>query len=101
MLGDYRPDVYAVERESRRTIIGEAKTADDIDNNHTRRQLAAYFEHLAQSPSGEIWMAVELMSGGTAHRVCRAVRRGVGTGQISFVITGWRSCPGWWCRSCG
>jgi hypothetical protein len=93
MLGIYRPDVYAVERESRRTIIGEAKTADDIDNDHTRRQLAAYFQHLAQGPVGEIWMAVPMMAGGTAHRICRAVRSSVGARQIGFVITGWLFGP--------
>jgi hypothetical protein len=93
ILGVHRPDVYAVDRQSRRTIIGEAKTADDIDNNHTRRQLAAYFEHLAQSPAGEIWMAVPLMSGGTAHRVCRAVRTSIGATQIGFFITGWLFGP--------
>jgi hypothetical protein len=93
MLGDFRPDVYAVERLSRRTVIGEAKTADDIDNNHTRRQLAAYFAHLAQGPAGEIWMAVPMMSGGAAHRVCRAVRTSVGASHICFVITGWLVGP--------
>jgi hypothetical protein len=93
LLGDHRPDVYAVERLSRRTIIGEAKTADDIDNGHTRRQLAAYFEHLAQGSAGEVWMAVPMMSGGAAHRVCRAARASVGADQIPFVITGWLFGP--------
>jgi hypothetical protein len=93
MLADYRPDVYAVERESLRTIIGEAKTADDIDNDHTRRQLAAYFRHLAQGSAGELWMAVPMMSSGAAHRVCRTVRKSVGAGEIGFVITGWLFGP--------
>lgn len=92
-LGGFRPDVYAIERDSWRTVIGEAKTADDIDNDHTRRQLAAYFRHLAVDPSGEMWMAVPLMSGGAAHRVCRDVRAGVGAGQVGFIITGWLFGP--------
>jgi hypothetical protein len=62
ILETYRPDIYAVERGSGRTVIGEAKTADDIDNNHTKRQLDAYFRHLAEGAAGEIWMAVPLMS---------------------------------------
>lgn len=88
-VGDFRPDIYAIERGSRRTVIGEAKTADDIDNNHTYRQLAAYFEHLAREPVGEIWMAVPMLMGGTAHRVCRSVRQRLGMIQIPFFITGW------------
>jgi hypothetical protein len=92
-LGDFRPDVYAVERGSRRTVVGEAKTADDIDNDHTRRQLAAYFRHLAAEPFGEVWMAVPMMSAGTAHRLCRMARTRVGSNEIRFVITGWLFGP--------
>jgi hypothetical protein len=92
-LGDFRPDIYAIERTSRRTFIGEAKTADDIDNNHTRRQLATYFQHLAEAPVGEVWMAVPMLSGGTAHRVCRAVRASIGVERVAFVITGWLFGP--------
>ncbi len=92
-LGDFRPDVYAVERVSRRIVIGEAKTVDDIDNDHTRSQLASYFRHLASGPAGEIWMAVPMLSGGAAHRLCRAARASADAGQIGFVITGWLFGP--------
>lgn len=88
-IGDFRPDIYAIERVSRRTLIGEAKTVDDIDNNHTYRQLAAYFEYLARELAGELWIAVPLLAGGTAHRVCRLVRRRLGMTRIPFFITGW------------
>lgn len=89
----YRPDVYAVERGSRRIVIGEAKTAFDIDNDHTKRQLGAYFRHVAEGSEGEVWMAVPMMSAGTAHRVCRVVRQQLGFNNIRFVITGWLIGP--------
>lgn len=92
-LEAYRPDIYAVERGSRRTIIGEAKTALDIDNDHTRCQLGAYFRHLAEGSAGEVWMAVPMMSAGTAHRVCRVVRQELGLNTVRFVITGWLIGP--------
>lgn len=102
MLEVFRPDVYAVERGSGRTIIGEAKTADDVDNDHTRRQLGAYFCHLSEGAGGEVWMAVPMLSAGTAHRICRVVRQQLGLTGIRFVITGWFFGPKAICEtSCG
>jgi hypothetical protein len=92
-VGAYRPDIYAIMRGSGRTVIGEAKTSIDIDTEHTKRQLAAYFRHLGEGAGGEVWMAVPMMSAGTAHRVCRVVRQGLRLGVIRFVITGWLLGP--------
>jgi hypothetical protein len=102
LLEIYRPDIYAVERGSGRTVIGEAKTADDIDNNHTRQQLAAYFRHLSGGAGGEVWMAVPMLSAGTAHRLCRVVRQQICLTSIRFVVTGWFFGPTAICEtSCG
>lgn len=89
LLEGHRPDVYAVEHDTRRVLVGEAKTAGDIDNRHTRSQLAVYFSHVLQEPCGEVWVAVPLASSGTALRVCRSVRSHIGAKQIPLVITGW------------
>lgn len=89
LLAGYRPDVYAVAFNSRRVLLGEAKTPGDIDNRHTRSQLAVYFEHLLHEAHGEVWMAVPLTSVGTAMRVCRSVRLRLDATQIPLVITGW------------
>ena len=45
-IGANRPDAFAREISAGRTIIGEAKTTDDIDNQHTRDQLSSYFLYL-------------------------------------------------------
>lgn len=89
LLSGYRPDLYAVECDTRRVLLGEAKTPGDIDNRHTRSQLAVYFEHLLRDVRGEIWVAVPLTSAGTALRVCRSVRSRLGATQVPIVITGW------------
>lgn len=93
LVDGHRPDVYAVEQITRRIVIGEAKTPEDIDNDHTRRQLAVYFQHVSEEPCGEVWMAVPLTSAGAAHRVCSAVRRRIGLFRISFFVTGWLLGP--------
>jgi hypothetical protein len=93
LLDGHRPDVYAIEQTTRRIIVGEAKTADDIDNEHTRRQLAVYLRHVSSDPCGEIWMAVPMTSAGVAHRVCRAVRHQAGLQHVKFSVTGWLLGP--------
>lgn len=89
LLAGYRPDVYAVAHDTRQVLLGEAKTPSDIDNRHTRSQLAVYFEHLLHEAHGEVWIAVPLTSAGTALRVCRSVRSRLGATQVPLVITGW------------
>ncbi|MBK8401303.1 MAG: hypothetical protein IPL29_09700 [Propionivibrio sp.] len=74
-IGANRPDTFARDISTGRTIIGEAKTSEDIDNQHTRDQLASYFEYLSMQPVGELWMGVPWMSAGTAIRVSTLVRR--------------------------
>lgn len=74
IIGSNRPDVFARDLTTSLSIIGEAKTADDIDNRHTFDQLASFFDYLRHHPYGELWMAVPWLSAGTATRVCRLMR---------------------------
>ncbi len=58
-IGGKVPDVYIRSvASSRVTALGEAKTATDVDNGHTRLQLAAYFEFLKHQPSPYLVLAV-------------------------------------------
>lgn len=50
LVGGYRPDFWAVDIPRTLTVLGEAKSANDIDNLHSRRQLSAYIAHLRQQP---------------------------------------------------
>lgn len=74
-IGTNRPDAYARDISTGRTVIGEAKTTDDIDNQHTRDQLSAYFEYLRTQPEGELWIGVPWLSAGTAIRISMLVRK--------------------------
>lgn len=75
IIGSNRPDVFARDLTTSLSIIGEAKTANDIDNRHTYEQLASYFDHLCHQPHGELWMGVPWLSAGTATRVCTRMRK--------------------------
>ena len=43
LLGSACPDLYARENVLNHLIIGEAKTALDLENSHTEKQLLEYF----------------------------------------------------------
>jgi hypothetical protein len=49
-VGRFTPDVWAVSR--RRILLGEAKTAADLDTAHTLAQLESFLKHVSASPIG-------------------------------------------------
>ena len=53
LICGYRPDIFArSELTDRHLFIAEAKTAHDIDNQHTLDQIAAFLCHLDTQPLG-------------------------------------------------
>jgi hypothetical protein len=86
IVGSNRPDVLARDLATPRYIVGEAKTASDIDNRHTFEQLASYFDFLRCQAEGELWMGVPWMSAGMATRICTLVRSHTASTQIPICI---------------
>lgn len=86
VIGCNRPDVFAKDIASSLSIIGEAKTADDIDNRHTVEQLVSYFDYLRHQPYGELWMGVPWLSAGTAIRVIAHARKKSDAAQIPIRV---------------
>ncbi len=74
IIGSHRPDVFVRDIGASMLIIGEAKTSDDIDNQHTFDQLESFFSYLRTQPKAELWMGVPWLSAGTATRVCGHAR---------------------------
>ncbi|MBT0664505.1 hypothetical protein KI809_09355 [Geobacter pelophilus] len=57
-IGGHVPDVYARIDMLRQTIIGEAKTGKDLENEHTMSQLRAYLSHCSTNPGTRLVLAV-------------------------------------------
>ena len=57
-IGEYRPDVFAMDAPLTRTIVGEAKTQTDLETEHTRRQLEAFISFLRLQPKPVFILAV-------------------------------------------
>ena len=91
VAGLNRPDVLARDISTSRAVIGEAKTAQDIDNQHTFEQLASYFGYLRAQAEGELWMGVPWLSAGMAIRVSTLARKrtnslGIPIRVVAFMI---------------
>lgn len=57
-IGQFRPDLYASDAPTSCVIIGEAKTAQDLETPHSREQINAYARHLAMYPGSTLILAV-------------------------------------------
>lgn len=88
-IGEVQPDIIAIKRDTRFTIFGEAKTAWDVDNLHTRKQLKEYYEYLLTRPDGLLWFSVPLASAGEAMRVAKTVRREARCERVGLIVSGW------------
>ncbi len=86
IIGSHRPDVFVRDIGASMSIIGEAKTSDDIDNQHTFDQLESFFNYLRVQPKAELWMGVPWLSAGTATRVCGHARKKSYALQVRFRV---------------
>ena len=84
-----RPDIFVRQRSQKLIVIGEAKTASDIDNSHTRAQLKRFYEYLLVEQNGLLWLSVPLNQAGEAHRLLRHVRSETRAEQVPFRVSGW------------
>ena len=67
----FTPDVYATDVPTTMTLIGEAKTAADLDTKHSRVQIAAFLEYLAYTPGGLFVLAVPILAKPRARWILR------------------------------
>lgn len=59
MISNFRPDVYAnLPTNPPTIIIAEAKTDNDIDNQHTRNQITAFINYFERQVSGSFILSV-------------------------------------------
>jgi len=57
-INGFVPDIYAENTSDGSLIIGEAKTARDIENRHTRAQLTAFLNRCAEDVNSLFVLAV-------------------------------------------
>ena len=77
-LAGFTPDVYATDVPTTMTLVGEAKTATDLETKHSRAQITAFLEYLAHTPGGLFVLAVPVAVKPRARWVLRELGRPLG-----------------------
>lgn len=80
------PDVYATDVPTTRTLIGEAKTRQDLETNHSRQQIEAFLGYLAFTPKGVFILSVPLAAAATARRQVAELARRVPPSETQVIV---------------
>ena len=82
----YVPDVFVTDVPTTMTLIGEAKTQHDIENDHSRRQIFAFLNYLSKTPNGIFVLSVPLVVGPTASRFLSKINQPFSTATTRIVV---------------
>ena len=69
IIEGFVPDVFVTDVPTTMTLIGEAKTQQDIETDHSRRQISAFLSYLSKTPRGIFVLSVPLAARATARRL--------------------------------
>src|SRR4051812_35634992 len=68
-MGGYRPDVVGVTLDKTGWALGEAKSHEDVDTTHTRRQLGLFGRAISNGVPAALYVAVPFTSRSVLERV--------------------------------
>jgi hypothetical protein len=85
-LGGYVPDLYAPLFHSDAIVVGEAKTARDVESHHTYEQLRAFLGACASRRGSVLVVAVPWQMARCAANMVRILKSRTGHPQVSTVV---------------
>ena len=80
------PDVFATNVPTTITLIGEAKTQQDLERDHSRRQIFAFLSYLSKTQQGIFVLCVPLSASATARRILSEINRSFPTADTQTVV---------------
>ena len=86
MIGQFKPDVYAIDAPITRTIIGEAKTQGDLETNHTAAQFRSFMNFLRLQPNPVFILAVPWQARVLARTILLAVQQELQASRVQLVV---------------
>ncbi|MDR3546860.1 MAG: hypothetical protein P4M11_01055 [Candidatus Pacebacteria bacterium] len=86
MLGSYRPDLYATDAPTTTVIVGEAKTAHDLETAHSKEQIRSFLRHLAMYPGSQLILAVPWSSRARAQQLLAVLSKDSGLHNVKLVV---------------
>ena len=85
-IAGYLPDVIGQGLPGGAVVIGEAKTAGDLENQHTREQLDAFLRYCAARPGSAFVFAVPWHMTRFARALLLSIKRTCGCECVSAVV---------------
>lgn len=85
-ISGYFPDIYWKSLASQSILIGEAKSAYDVESRHSRRQLASFLSHLSSAEDGMLLIAVPWHVVPQAKSLIRMIQRDTGSTSVRTVF---------------
>ena len=85
-INGHRPDVFGQLRGSTGVIVGEAKTAVDLETQRSQSQLGAYLCYCAGRPDSRLVVAVPWTHEASARALLDAIKRNNGTGHVRTIV---------------
>jgi len=85
-IGEFRPDVYAVDAPLTKTIIGEAKTQADLETDHTKNQLRAFMRFLRLQDNAVLVLAVPWQAKARGRTILKALAGEIDAPKTRIVV---------------
>ena len=85
-LPRFIPDVYATDVPITRVVVGEAKTAKDLQSTRSRVQIASFLDYLTHTPNSLFILAVPFDCTPQARGILRELAPATGTVTATQVI---------------
>jgi hypothetical protein len=85
-IDGYVPDIFALKLLGGGIVIGEAKTARDLDNKHTRYQIEAFMKYCAIRPGSVLVIAVPWYLTRYARSLLCNISRSCGCDSVSTEV---------------
>lgn len=85
-IGGFVPDVFAIDAPPSITILGEAKTVEDLETEHSREQLAAFLTFLRLQPSGILVVAVPWQAQARAKNLVAQLQRQLQCAGVRAIV---------------
>ena len=77
LIAGYHPDIFAEDTPPTFTVIGEAKTAADLETEHSKLQFRAYLIYLKLRPQPRLVVATPWYAQNSARTLVAAAKRDV------------------------
>jgi hypothetical protein len=68
-VGGFKPDLFAQDLSATFRVIGEAKTANDLKDERSAKQIAAFLDHLSLYSNSSLYLAVPWLVKGKANNL--------------------------------